>query len=222
MRRYLPYILILIVIIGLTIPSSSIYASKDNPNEACNPKTNPTNRPCESYVLLAPLPCPAGSANCTSDGKLTNFDPASGLGSYLNLMIKIFIGLCAVLSVVMIVVGGLEYMTSELSHTKEAGKERIMQAILGLLIALGAYALLFTINPDLLKSDVTIPNATVTPTVQVNPAVVTPSTQAAPLGTCTYITYNGGVSQTPITVTVTETEAQCTAGNIGTWKVNPS
>ena len=42
-------------------------------------------------------------------------------------------------------------MTSELISSKEAGKERITHALLGLLIALGAYALLFTINPELLK-----------------------------------------------------------------------
>ncbi|KKQ33857.1 MAG: hypothetical protein US45_C0004G0018 [Candidatus Nomurabacteria bacterium GW2011_GWA1_37_20] len=157
-----------------------------------------------------------------------------GFGSYLNLMIKIFIGLCAVLSVVMIVIGGLEYMTSELISSKEAGKEKVTGALLGLLIALGAYALLFTINPDLLKSDINPPDATVTtPTAIVKPAVTTPSLQpvvtplkttvtpTAPLGTCTYITYNGGENLKPITVTVTETEAQCTAGNIGIWEVIP-
>lgn len=118
-----------------------------------------------NYNLLAPLPCKDGTTGCV-EGKLYAFDPASTssgtkLGEYLNLMLRIFIGLCAVLSVVMIVIGGLEYMTSELAHTKEAGKERITQAILGLLIALGAYALLFTINPDLLKSDISIENANV-------------------------------------------------------------
>src|SRR3989344_1469530 len=114
-----------------------------------------------SYRLLAPLPCPAGTAECRET--FSEFDPTTEkpLGVYLNLMIKIFIGLCAVLSVVMIIVGGLEYMTSELAHTKEAGKERIWQAILGLLIALGSYALLNTINPDLLKSDIKIPIVTV-------------------------------------------------------------
>lgn len=121
-----------------------------------------------TYKLLAPLPCDPAStpvnAGCDPTTKtLKTFDAATGLGSYLNLMIKIFIGICAVLSVVMIVTGGIEYMTSELAHTKEAGKERIEHALLGLVIALGAYALLYTINPDLLKSDFNPPNATVIP-----------------------------------------------------------
>jgi len=53
----------------------------------------------------------------------------------------------------MIVLGGIEYMTSELVSSKENGKQRITNAIFGLVIALGAYALLNTINPDLLKTD---------------------------------------------------------------------
>ncbi|MBI3305560.1 hypothetical protein HYZ82_00285, partial [Candidatus Nomurabacteria bacterium] len=53
---------------------------------------------------------------------------------------------------------------------KEAGKEKILHAVLGLLIALGAYALLYTINPALLKSDLNVPAAQTT-TPAVTPAV---------------------------------------------------
>jgi len=118
-------------------------------------------------------------------------------------MIKIFIGICAVLSVVMIVVGGLEYMTSELIASKEEGKKRIEEALLGLIIALGAYALLFTINPDLLNSDVNIPQ--VTPVTAVAPTI-NPFQE----GTCT--TSKG---------TYQETEAACGELN-GNWTVNPA
>ena len=152
MKKYLLYILILIALIG-TIGSTS--------------RIEATETPPAGYQLLAPLPCPPGSTTgCETDGKgnlvIKTFNPAqdNNLGAYLNLMIKIFIGICAVLSVVMIVIGGLEYMTSELVHSKEAGKEKITHAILGLIIALGAYALLYTINPDLLKSDVKIDSTT--------------------------------------------------------------
>jgi type IV secretory pathway VirB2 component (pilin) len=102
------------------------------------------------YNLLAPLPDGSG-------GTMSTFDPTGAgggaLGGYLNLMIKLFIGICAVLAVIMIVMGGIQYMTSELPGNKEAGKERIMHAIFGLLLALGAWTLLNTINPDLLKTD---------------------------------------------------------------------
>lgn len=126
-----------------------------------------------SYHLLAPLPCEskdgigAGSGPGCEDKKLKSFDPTTTdgqknrLGTYLNLVIKLILGLSAVLAMVMIVIGGVEYMTTELISGKEAGKERIRGAILGLLLALGAYALLNTINPDLLKNDIAIENAMV-------------------------------------------------------------
>lgn len=105
-----------------------------------------------TYTPLAPLPgfdkeintaqeCDANGENCTCP-----------FGNYLNTMIKLVIGFSAVLAMVMIVMGGIEYMTSELVSSKEAGKETITNAILGLVIALGAYLILNTLNPDLLKS----------------------------------------------------------------------
>ena len=122
-------------------------------------------KPMNPYVLLAPLPCPDNDVNCTvENGKSVlnsfKFNPnINTLGAYLNLIIKIIIGLSAVLAVVMIVIGGMEYMTSELVSSKEAGKDRIRDAIFGLVLALGAYTLLFTINPDLLSTNINIPEA---------------------------------------------------------------
>jgi hypothetical protein len=112
----------------------------------------------QSYHLLSPLPCESNSSSegCVG-GQLKSFDPTGtgggNLGKYLNIMIRIFIGICAVLAVIMIVIGGIEYMTSGLISSKEAGKDRMYGAVLGLLLALGAWTLLYQINPDLLKTD---------------------------------------------------------------------
>lgn len=99
-----------------------------------------------SYTYLAPL----------SDEKTFNPDQENALSKYINFVVKIAIGIAAVLAVIMIVMGGIQYMTSELISSKEEGKKRITNAILGLLIALGAYLILYTINPNLLKLDITI------------------------------------------------------------------
>ena len=154
MKKNILYILILIVLVGIFIPIFYVQAQD---------ATSSTD-----YQLLTPLPCPprANADFVTENGKsvLKTFNPKAEkpLGAYLNLMIKLVIGLSAVMAVVMIVIGGIEYMTSELPGNKESGKERIKNGILGLLIALGAYALLNTINPDLLNSDVTINEVKVT------------------------------------------------------------
>jgi hypothetical protein len=63
---------------------------------------------------------------------------------------------------VMIVMGGIQYMTSDLISSKEAGKEQITHAILGLLLALGAFIILNTINPKLLSACLDkLPQATI-------------------------------------------------------------
>lgn len=140
MKKFSPYILILIILATLFSSSVRVEAIKI-------PCTAPgIPRGCTDYYLLAPLPDPSG-------GTMSKFDPTTGLSGYLNLMITIFIGICAVLAVIMIVIGGIEYMTSELVSSKAAGIERIKNAILGLLLALGAWIILYTINPKILDTD---------------------------------------------------------------------
>ena len=161
MRKFLVYILILFTLIGFFTPVNFVSA------QACGPGYVPVNNTCvpeKDYSLLVPLPCSDPTdPNCIG-GEISSFDTSDtdNLGKYQNLMIKLIIGLSAVMAVVMIVIGGIEYMTSELPGNKEHGKERIRNAILGLLIALGAWALLYTINPDLLSTKIDIPLATVT------------------------------------------------------------
>ena len=88
------------------------------------------------YTLLAPI------------GNLTT--APDNIGEYFNIMVEIAIGLCAVLAVIMIVIGGIQYMGDESIFGKTEAKGKIIQSIFGLLIALGAFALLNTIDPALL------------------------------------------------------------------------
>ena len=153
MKKILPYILILIVMIGFIIPVhfSLAFSCDTAHTPTCTAPSVLTSDHCScTYVLLAPLPNPEGGV------VKPDFDPTqnNNLSVYLNLMIKLFIGICAVLAVIMIVMGGIEYMTSELPGMKSEGKERIRNAILGLILALGAWTLLDTINPNLLNTNI--------------------------------------------------------------------
>ena len=51
----------------------------------------------------------------------------------------------------MITIGGVYYIFSYVPGMKEEGKKTITAAVLGLLIALMSWLILYTINPDLLK-----------------------------------------------------------------------
>lgn len=77
---------------------------------------------------------------------------APSINEYLQGAFTPFLGLIAALSVVMIIWGGLEYMFSEVVSNKAEAKKRIWAAVLGLILALGAYLLLKTINPQLVET----------------------------------------------------------------------
>lgn len=124
------------------------------------PETSTPVNTDTTYTPLAPLPG-LGNAICkdTKGNDVacidTKPDPKTNpcpFGNYLNIIIKLVLGIAGVLAMVMIVMGGIQYMTSDLISSKEAGKETIQHAILGLLLALGAFLILNTINPKLLSA----------------------------------------------------------------------
>ncbi len=107
----------------------------------------------KSYCLLAPLP---GVGDTT--GKL---DVSTGIGNYFNMIIKLVMGIIGVLAVLMVVVGGIEYMSTVNLGEKEGARARITSAILGLLLALGAFLILKTINPDLVNVNIGVPKGVI-------------------------------------------------------------
>ncbi len=108
------------------------------------------------YKLLAPIgnlkEVKSQGGKCPGNPDLNN-----GIGCYLNIIFLLAIGICGVLAVVMIVISGIQYMGDESVFGKTEAKSKILSAILGLFIALGAYLILNTINPDLTgKNGVTV------------------------------------------------------------------
>lgn len=107
----------------------------------------------EPYVPLAKIP-----------GLPEEFDftDSCPLGKYMNIMINAFIGIVAVIAMIMIVMGGINYVMSDLVTSKEEAKSGIQNAILGLIMALTCYLILNTINPSLLNICLdNIPKATI-------------------------------------------------------------
>lgn len=73
------------------------------------------------------------------------------LNAYLNALFSIGIGIAGVLAVLMIVVAGIEYMGGAATPSiRQDAKERISNALLGLIIAAVAFIILYAINPSLL------------------------------------------------------------------------
>ena len=97
------------------------------------------------YQLLEPIPW-------------TENVEGGELSTYLQTVFLFGISLAGILAVVSIVIGGIQYVTAYGNPSQiENAKNRITQAILGLLLAVGAWLILYTINPDLAKGTLTIP-----------------------------------------------------------------
>ena len=73
------------------------------------------------------------------------------LNQFFNGLFKFGIIIAGFLAVVMIAVGGIQYMSTDAIHGKSEGRERITYALMGLLLILFSWILLNTINPDILS-----------------------------------------------------------------------
>lgn len=101
----------------------------------------------KQYTLLAPLP-------------FANEKGQVSIDTYIPGVFNLAIGIAGVLAVLMIVIGGVEYMTTDAIQGKTEGKARIQNALWGLLLALVSYILLYTINPELTVFDLNVKTTT--------------------------------------------------------------
>lgn len=105
------------------------------------------------YNLLAPI----GKIKCMDWSESSNKVGADGepecidnnIGTYLNFIFKFGIGLSAAMAVVMLIIYGVVYMGDESVFSKTEAKKKMFGAVVGLLIALGGWVLLNSINRDL-------------------------------------------------------------------------
>lgn len=70
---------------------------------------------------------------------------------YANLMFTTIFALAVAMAVVKLAWAGFIYASSEIISTKSEAKKSITNVFIGIIIALGAYLLLKTINPDLVN-----------------------------------------------------------------------
>lgn len=88
------------------------------------------------YQFLAPIP--------TNPNK-----GFTDLSDYMKYLYVAIVGLAIVLGVVMIVVGGIQYVTAAVPSAKEEGKKRVGGAVIGVILALMSYVAIEAINPKL-------------------------------------------------------------------------
>lgn len=104
--------------------------------------------PAQTYELLEPLP------NLT-DGKLTPQNTVN-IQTYLSYMFNLLIAVGGAAAVFMIVLGGFQYMTSDVPGVKTDGMSHVRNALVGLLLILTSWLILRTINPKFVEIPATL------------------------------------------------------------------
>ena len=94
-----------------------------------------------TYTLLEPLIVPGDAP----------IKETANIGVYLEGIFKLGIGIASVLAVLMITIGGLQYMTSDKVQLITDAKTTIVSALWGLVLVLASFLLLQTINPNLVN-----------------------------------------------------------------------
>ena len=105
----------------------------------------------QGFVPLAPIP------GLTEVGVVKMVNGSVDFGNFFNNLYKYCVGLAAALAVIMIIWGGLEYATQDVPGAKGAGKEKILNAIFGLVLVLSPVLVFSIINPRILNLSLNLP-----------------------------------------------------------------
>ena len=124
-----------------------------------------------TYVPLEPLP-----------GLPTSYGPNQGsFPTLIGNSFKLLIGAGALIAIVMIVLGALTYMFSDIVSNKTKALTRIRGAMWAVVLLVSSYLILVTINPDLVQFNLNLKstnNFVTTPNTANNPATQAPPSNA--------------------------------------------
>lgn len=98
------------------------------------------------YKLLAPLP---NIETSPGSGKAT-------ASTFIPGLFKLMIGIATALAVLTIMFGGVKYISTAGAEGKSDARKTIENALWGLILALAAWLILFTINPKLVEFNLNI------------------------------------------------------------------
>lgn len=99
----------------------------------------------QGYTPLAPI----AGLNDTKNGQ-------TDVSTFIPTAVRYVIEIAGALAVIMIVIGGVQYASSDAITGKSEGKSKITNAIYGLILIFAAFVILQTINPNILKLNLSL------------------------------------------------------------------
>jgi succinate dehydrogenase/fumarate reductase cytochrome b subunit len=128
-KKIISVSLILLFIFTLNLPNLFVFAS--------------------NYQLLEP------SVIINNEGDKTTTPEGYNLARYLATAYIVMFVVVIAATILFFVIGGLQYILSDLPMVKASGMKQLQNALLGLGLAISSYLLLQLINPDLVKFNTT-------------------------------------------------------------------
>jgi hypothetical protein len=87
----------------------------------------------------------------SQSGQLSGIYQSGDLSVYISKLFVFAISIGAIIAVIRLMWAGYQYMGSEMWTSKESAKKTFREVILGLLLLLAIYLILYRINPNLLN-----------------------------------------------------------------------
>jgi D-alanyl-D-alanine carboxypeptidase len=100
------------------------------------------------YILLEPITGKAGTQSVIIG--------PDGLSNYLNSTYSFVLILIAITAVFYLIYGGMVYLTTDIANKQKQGKEIIVRVITGLVFVFSVWVILNSINPNILKNNLTL------------------------------------------------------------------
>lgn len=147
MRRFFTTLLVSVVLLGAS--AGSAFAQSDS---ASGSRFENQVKPTFSVPLLPSFEYGDITVSTSSDGsEQTQVLDIPYLSQYIGTLYKVAVGFAGIFAIVMMMIGGFQYMIARDTGMSKKGRERIVNALVGLGITLFAFVILNTINPDLVK-----------------------------------------------------------------------
>lgn len=117
----------------------------------------------QTYTPLEPLPCISnktaenpGGVDCAAYSSTGGLMTTVEFKNYVQYMFNLIIALAAAAAVFMMVLGGLQYMTTDSWSDKKDGLDKVKNALYGMILILCSYMILRTIDPRLVAIPTTL------------------------------------------------------------------
>ncbi|MBP6881082.1 MAG: hypothetical protein KBC35_00435 [Candidatus Pacebacteria bacterium] len=107
-------------------------------------------------IVFLHLPLLATAADYSPLVGIPGVKGSTDFDGYINSLYALSISIAALLAVIKIVIAGVKWMMTDIVTSKGEAKKDIEGALIGLLVVLAAVLILYVINPNLVKLDLTL------------------------------------------------------------------